>query len=450
MRTAPPAPLQLRPEAGGSTLVEPAWSLFPTPRAEVDDWRARLEDVLLLIMLVTCFGAVVGMYMKVNVLKEAPGWAVGFYLIPLTWAAIAALREPHKALRSALLGGPLLLFVLYAAMSFMWSNQPQTSLTQGILYCATYLVAVMLTVRLPWWRLGRVIGGVFAVQGTLSAMLAIGKPEWGVMTEIYPGAWAGIWTFKQQLGIAMATGLAFVVGHGLAMPRSRVWTVPAALIMLVCVVRSEATTAALVSFVVVASAALVWFAQRHPAATILSVWSVIAGAAFGLAFFTFLSDLFFDAVNKAPTLTGRTDIWAALQPALDARPVLGWGYQAFWTDRSMTSPVDLVEAAMDGFRPPDAHSTPIDIRLQLGWIGFALAVAWAGRAWLQSLTLAPREPAMMLAIPYLVAVTSICFTEALGLYPMDFQALSLMVVVIKVAQTAWDRADAAAGRPALT
>jgi O-antigen ligase len=219
--------------------------------------------------------------------------------------------------------------------------------------------------------------------------------------------------------------------------------------MLVCVFESEATTATLVSVVVLVVAAAVWFAGRHPTAALLVVWLTVLAASFGWLVINTLSDLIFETLGKAPTLTGRTDIWAALQPALDTRPTLGWGFQAFWTDRGLNSPVAEIEEAMNGFRPPDAHSTPIDIRLQMGWWGLALAAATFARAWWQSVTLVTREPGMVLAIPLLTAMTAIAFTESLGLYPMDFTTLIIMVIVLKIATAQWDMQDALRRAPRL-
>lgn len=399
---------------------------------------ALVEDLALIVMLLLCFGAVVGMTIKVQELKEAPSWSIAMYMLPIAWAAAILALQPHKALRAALLGGPLLLFVLWALLSYQWSSQPALSMRQGLLYCCTYMIACVLAARLPWWRVGRVLGGVCAVQAFASAALALGKPEWGVMTEIYPGAWSGLWTFKQSLGIAMAMGLALLAGHSLAMPQARIWTVPSMAVMALCVVQSEATTALLVSVLALAATGAVWMAQRHPAAAVFAAWAVIASAVTGVFALTFMSSLFFEMVGKAPTLTGRTDIWAALDGAIAARPDFGWGYQAFWTDNSLTSPVDEIEAAMDGFRPPDAHSTPLDIRLQLGLGGLGLAAAMFARGWWQALSLAVREPGMLMAVPLLVTVTSICFTESMGLYPMDFGTLLIMLVLVKTALTVWD------------
>jgi exopolysaccharide production protein ExoQ len=415
-----------------------------------DDTRlAYLTDIVLIIGLFLCFGSVTGLVMKVQLLKEAPSWGVALYMLPISVAAIAAALKPHIALRTALIGGPFFLLVVWALVSFRWSNQPDLTLRQGLLFCATYAVACMLAQYLNWVRIGRILAGLFSLQAFLSAALALLKPEWGVMTEIYPGSWSGIWSFKQTLGIAMAVGAGCTSGYLLMRPKAWVWCVPALLTMLLCVIKSQATTAILVTGFAMVVPFSVWLAQKSRAASVFAAWAVMTAAVSLALMVTVLAPFIFEALGKAPTLTGRTDIWTALESALHARPWFGWGFQAFWTDRSITSPVEEIEAAMQGFRPPDAHSTPLDIRLQLGYVGITLAAVAFFRTWVQAFWQSGREPGMMVVVGILVALTSMCFTEAIGLYPMDSMTLIIHLIVVKTALSLWDRNDAEKNRPML-
>jgi exopolysaccharide production protein ExoQ len=371
------------------------------------------------------------------------------YLLPIALSVSAIAVKPHIAIRTALMGGPYFLLVVWAFASFQWSNQPGLSMRQGLLFICTYMSACSLAMNLSWFRLGRILSMLFIAQATLSAGLALFKPDWGVMTEIYPGAWAGIWSFKQSLGVAMAVGAGCVVGYTLLNPRAWVWTLPGLFIIILCVVKSEATTAILVTGLAIGMPFAAWFAQRHPSAAVFSIWAVGSAAVFSALALTVLAPIIFQALGKAPTLTGRTDIWAALEPAISARPTLGWGFQAFWTDNSLTSPVDDIERAMDGFRPPDAHSTPKDVRLQLGIIGFSLAMLAFARGWLQAIFQSGREPGMFVALGFLTATTSMCFTESIALYPMDSMTLVAQLIIIKTALSLWDHKDAQNGRPIL-
>lgn len=432
-----------------STLMPRARQLHPQgavqSRAGGLFGRDILVDIALAVMLFACFGSVVGFYSKINALREAPGWALLVYIPPILWAVAMAASTVHKSLRTALVGGPMLLLVLWATASFQWSHQPDLSLRQGILFCCTYLVACVIAQMISWDRLGRVLVMVFGFQAVVSAGLAVFKPEWGVMSEIYPGAWSGLWNFKQSFGLAMSMGYAVLLGWAMARPQRLIPSLPLLALFAVCVIQSEATTALMTSAVATCVVAAIWVAQRHPALAVFSLWGVAVGITAGVLVFTVLAPVIFALVGKAPTLTGRTDIWEALEGAIAARPLLGWGYQAFWTDASLSSPVGAIELAMDGFRPPDAHSTPMDLMLQLGPVGLALGALILLRAWWHVLWLAPQVRGMLVAAPFVAVWTSTCFTESIGLYPMDFMGLVGQLVVIKLALTVVEEAESRRG-----
>jgi exopolysaccharide production protein ExoQ len=437
------APLNLR-QAPSPTVPARA----PTIHRDLTD-GAFWVDLALVAGLLCCFGSIVSLTIKVQELKEAPSWAIGLYLFPIAAGVIACALKPHVAIRTALVGGPYFLLVVWAFVSYQWSNQPALTMRQGLLFMCTYMSACVLAMNLSWLRIARILALFFTAQAILSAALALLKPEWGVMREIYPGAWSGLWGFKQSLGVAMAVGAACVSGYTLMNPGAWKWTIPSLLVILLCVVRSEATTAILVTGLAMAMPVSAWIAQRHPSAAVFSIWAATTAAVASALALTVLAPLIFAALGKAPTLTGRTDIWAALAPAIEARPILGWGFQAFWTDTTLTSPVEEIQRAMDGFRPPDAHSTPMDIRLQLGIVGSVLASLTFARGWIQAIFQAGREPGMMLALGFLTAITSMCFTESLALYPMDSMTLVTQIIVIKIALTMWDHKDSQNQRPIL-
>ena len=202
-RTSPYSPL-LRPLV---RRLGPSNGTYASVDIDFDETRQAVWiDLALIATMILCFGSVTSLVMKVQLLKQAPTWAVYLYFFPIAAAVIAAAAKPHVALRTALTGGPFFLFVLWAMASFQWSNQPDLSLRQGILFGGTYLVACMMAQYLSWMRIGRILVGVFSLQALFSATLAVLKPEWGVMTEIYPGscrvfgALSRLWESPWQLG----------------------------------------------------------------------------------------------------------------------------------------------------------------------------------------------------------------------------------------------------------
>jgi O-antigen ligase len=66
-------------------------------------------------------------------------------------------------------------------------------------------------------------------------------------------------------------------------------------------------------------------------------------------------------VNRDPTLTERTEIWASLLPVAMQRPILGRGVGGFWTTRTRTE-----------FIVSESHSGYLDVLLNLGFVGILL------------------------------------------------------------------------------
>jgi len=70
------------------------------------------------------------------------------------------------------------------------------------------------------------------------------------------------------------------------------------------------------------------------------------------------------------TLTGRTEIWSELMTYVGARPFLGYGFEGFWGP-SHTASVSLAL----GWVIPHAHNGYIEMLLDLGAVGLVLFVA---------------------------------------------------------------------------
>lgn len=73
------------------------------------------------------------------------------------------------------------------------------------------------------------------------------------------------------------------------------------------------------------------------------------------------------AVEEASSLTGRLPLWVELWDYVELKPVLGHGYEAFWT----TDNFNAVAAEID-WAPATAHSSFLECLLDLGYVGFAI------------------------------------------------------------------------------
>jgi O-antigen ligase len=91
------------------------------------------------------------------------------------------------------------------------------------------------------------------------------------------------------------------------------------------------------------------------------------------------TEAIFSALGKDPTLTGRTPMWLAVIDMIERRPLLGYGYSAFWGGLESASAPVLLRL---GWNTPHAHNGFLDILLQLGAVGmivFLFALFTAAR-----------------------------------------------------------------------
>lgn len=74
---------------------------------------------------------------------------------------------------------------------------------------------------------------------------------------------------------------------------------------------------------------------------------------------------FTSSLGRDDTLTGRTEVWAAVIPAMKQQPLLGYGFGSFWTD-----------ARRELYEIPTAHNGYLDILLEQGVVGLCFYAIW--------------------------------------------------------------------------
>ena len=107
------------------------------------------------------------------------------------------------------------------------------------------------------------------------------------------------------------------------------------------------------------------FVRRHFGG--LALTGVVIGVL--LQLLVNVSGLIIEGAGRDTTLTGRTDIWAAVL-ALNPDPLLGAGFQSFWLGDRLYK----MWALFPVFRPNQAHNGYIETYLNLGWVGLFLFI----------------------------------------------------------------------------
>lgn len=110
---------------------------------------------------------------------------------------------------------------------------------------------------------------------------------------------------------------------------------------------------------------LQWFKKLPQAALLACVIVFMAYGATMPFFGGSTATVFTSALGRDSTLTGRTEVWADVIPALSQRPLLGYGLESFWTD-----------ARRKQYYIPNAHNGYLDILLEFGEVGLGFYAIW--------------------------------------------------------------------------
>lgn len=364
------------------------------------------------------------------------GWAVdptkltllkvGFlpaYLVVLVLGAMRPIKTVTTLVRTPLIYG----LVALAGASMLWSIDGGATSRRTVALIFTTLAGTVLASRWPPDRLAEIIGAQFLASMALSFMFAVLPPHHGIMTELFPGAWRGVWTEKNGLGAMMALGsVACLAAAFMVRERRLVWLM-GFFGCLVLVLLSQSKTSLLA--LVLGSAAIfgVWLLQRGPIWAVATTWLAVAGG-LALAAVAFLApELIFDGLNKDATLTGRTNIWvAAIRQANLHNPTLGFGYGVLWDHKQPFYPGAWI-AHDAGFAAGHAHNGWLEVWLGLGYVGLGLWTLSYLRTSVRVIGSAYRSMAGYLALPFFLIFSVMTVTEVSIL---DYQDVTWVIYVM--------------------
>ena len=340
--------------------------------------------------------------------------------------------SPGEVLR-AFLRQPLLILILWiVGASVLWSINPDQTLRRAVALAFTTLGGVILAARWRWSGLAEILATALGALAVASLFVCLFVPSFGRMHELFPGAWRGLWLEKNALGNMMTIGALVCAAAALLEPRrARLWW-PAAGLCLVLVAGSTSKTALVSCLLGGCGIALVWIMRRGPAGRVIGTY----GAVMGLLLVGFVvltaSNVLLAALGKDATLTGRTQIWAAVMRRIQDRPWLGYGYGAVWDDPSPWSPLAWI-IKQAGFRPGHAHNSWLQQWLDLGALGLGAWALYFVETCTRALIALYRSPGAYLAVPFLLVYAMTSLTESIAVTFNDSRWLFFVAIAARLA-----------------
>ena len=277
-------------------------------------------------------------------------------------------------------------------LSFIWSIQPNISAETAREVWQTGSFGLFLATRFSLKQQVKITAIAFGIGGFLSLLLGLAIPAVGIHSWDHPGAWKGVFDYKNTLGSFMVVGAAtsLLLAIDPEKPEKKGWWGFALCFLLV--ILSTSKTALVAMFLSLGTVFVTRkFRWRGRLAVIIIDFGILVATGFSALlvnyWFTLLAGL-----GKDPTLTGRIPMWGVMIDLIQERPFLGYGRAAFFSGGS-PYPRIVGSSISKVFIPPHAHNGFIELALEVGLIGLGLFLISLGLAYFRAITRAftPRD-----------------------------------------------------------
>ena len=324
-----------------------------------------------------CF-AVIGLHIYTGGLLDPlaraglfPDSLVQLSLVATYFISIALLAMRPKTLVLALRRNYFLFsLLLFTSASFIWSDSPITTLYFSVKLVGTSLFGIYLGVRFKSSEILQFLVYVFTFGALFSVLFSLVLPDYGTNQ----GSWNGIYRHKNFLGRLMILNVLF---SSLLRPTKlskRIFKKVVIGLSFSLILLSNSKGALTYFLIMVIISSILYYLLSLKDMIAIPLALIVMCITFFVALLTALNIEFLvtDLLGKDLTFTGRTDIWNACIYMLREKPLLGYGYAAFW--RGLGSPSEYVLLRANWLAIPHAHNGFLDLSLEIGLLGLALFI----------------------------------------------------------------------------
>lgn len=298
----------------------------------------------------------------------------GVALLELFWAAtyvcsVLLLWKYYRGSFGRLLKEKWILALVGITLcSAAWSQVPLVTLRHAIAIAAGCLFSLYVVERFTFKEQLEILGWAFGLAVVLS--LISSAFNWGSTIIEVPG-WVGIYSQKNVLGRTMVVGALVFSVLSEHLDRHKWLALVGLVSCLILIVLSQSMTSMVIVLPLLYAKRWFRFTLRRKCTMRRRVWAtvLVASLAGGLiaSNFGWISEM----LDRDPTLTGRTLLWAIIVPMAMQKPWLGYGFGSFWLGEEGPS-AEVWQ--LHGFATPNGHNGLLDVLLDLGLLGALVTV----------------------------------------------------------------------------
>jgi O-antigen ligase len=316
---------------------------------------------------------------------------------------------------------------LLATCSTAWSQDPSLTLRRSVVFAGTILFGIFFGSLFELNEQIQILAPMLLAVLLLSALVAIALPQYGVDIDDHPGCWRGL--YGQRNGLAKIAVLAFLV-FCVWRPSWRLSRYFAICTALAVLAMTRSATGIVVLVIMLALRQLFCITRLRLKALVPVACGLIAvGGALGLVLIDNISWLV-GLLGRDLTLTGRTDLWTEVIALIRERPLLGYGYNAFWP-----VPTGAAGSILQHFDwVSHSHNGSLDLLLDLGAVGatvFAIGYVLAVRRAVVAYVGCKRTE-LLWPLAYLAFMFFYNLTESATLLPKSAFLMLYCAIVVSV------------------
>jgi len=262
-------------------------------------------------------------------------------------------------------GTPAFLLSILAIVSSMWSFNPAFVFQKSIALTLTTIFGAYLAYSYSIQEFCRIFGIALTFVVVSSAIFIVFLPGFGIdQGDVHTGTWRGVFPQKQVFAQVLVFYMTFLFVFKNGFTKYWRWLVLSSLICLFFTRSATAMIALVFMFLILLLMRLKDRLDRRvlpililPLFLLLSVF-LLEGMVY-----------IFDALGKDVTLSGRTFLWDIAWESIKEKPILGYGFSAYWHEFSDRIFIYL------GYYAVNAHFSLIDIVLDFGFVGLVFLVS---------------------------------------------------------------------------
>jgi O-antigen ligase len=408
----------------------------PRVRETTSQEHSILENALVLCVLVFSTSAFVNLFPGEHGLQyDEQGLLFAQILWSFLYLAVLLLARKRivEFLRLLWQSRLLVLLLGWVCLSIVWSIDRQLTIRHFVALLFTTLFGVYFGVRYDLREQLRLVSIALGVVVVASVCACLVFPEYGISSEnpLEQPAWQGVLSNKNNLATLVILEVLILVLYFIRRIQRPLIVIGLALLFFLVVLTQSKT--ALLYFVL----SLITFPflrafQRNPAKRRKIVAFALLIAA-GLATWTYSNwENFTYSLGKDPGLTGRFVLWGLALVSIRERPLLGYGYDAFWS--SYYGPAADLRIASGWLTGATTQNGFINLWLDLGLMGVILFVGSFFIIFRQALKLAKTIktseglwPVTFLTFLFVYGLTELSFLSRNNLYWILYVSTGLAV-----------------------